>query len=96
MNSTIDLGRQLRHCRQQQKLTQAQFAASAGIALRTLLRMEAGDPSVKMGSFERAAHALGTKIVVLSADHHRPTLDELSALYPDEEMIGPTAVAMRG
>lgn len=80
-----EIGGQLRQRREQQKLTQAEMARASGIALRTLVRVEAGDPSVKIGTYNRAARALGAKIGVLPGERHRPTLDELGTLYSDDE-----------
>ncbi|MFN0163014.1 MAG: helix-turn-helix transcriptional regulator [Burkholderiales bacterium] len=93
---TREIGAQLRQRREQQTLTQAEMARASGIALRTLVRMEAGDPSVKIGTYSRAARVLGAKIAVLPAERHRPTLDELGALYPDDEQSAPAPGKARG
>ena len=72
------------------------MASASGIALRTLVRMEAGDPSVKIGTYNRAARVLGARIAVLPGERHRPTLDELGRLYSDEEGPGPARNGERG
>ncbi len=72
----------LRARRKELSLTQAQLAARAGIARRTLLRVEAGDPSVKIGTYAQAAQALGFELALVRRS--RPSLDELDSIYDDE------------
>ncbi len=79
---TPHVGHQLRQARSARNLTQAQFAAASGVPLRTLIRVEAGDENVKLGTYQRAADALGFTLTCTSK--RRPTLDELDALYGDD------------
>lgn len=81
----LDIGQQLRLARAARKLTQAQFAAASGVPLRTLIRVEAGDENVRIGTYERAARALG--LYLATARKRRPTLEELDALYGDDAEI---------
>jgi len=81
MEPLFKLGQALRERRKELALTQAALAGRAGIPLRTLLRMEAGDASVKIGTYALAAQELGVELAL--ASRARPTLDQLDELYGD-------------
>ena len=81
----IHLGKSIRNGRDALGLTQVSFARSSGIARRTLTRIEAGDPAVRIGTFERAAQALGLRLTISASLHQRPTLDELASIYDDND-----------
>jgi transcriptional regulator with XRE-family HTH domain len=67
--------------RRAQGLTQAALARAAGVSLRSLQRLEAGDRGVALDTRLRVSAALGVTLTLVSS--HRPTLDELAALYDD-------------
>ena len=81
--SSLGIGQTLRLARSARHLTQAQFAAASGVPLRTLIRVEAGDDNVKIGTYARAAQALGLHLATLQK--HRPTLEQLDALYGGDD-----------
>ncbi len=91
--SIADLGKSIRKLRETQRLSQASLARATGIALRTLTRLESGDPAVRIGTFEKAAHALGLRLALVEVRRRRPTLEELDALYRDDaaEATAPAA-----
>lgn len=64
------LGERLEAARLDQNLTQAQLADKAGIAKRTVERLEAGDSATRLPGFLRVCRALGL-------------LERLDALYPE-------------
>ena len=82
MDLLLPLAQTLREHRKKLSMTQAESAARSGIPLRTYLRMEAGDESVKIGTYARAALGLGLALTLSS--RARPTLDELEEVYRDE------------
>lgn len=86
--SITELGKSIRKQRETQRLSQASFARATGIALRTLTRLESGDPAVRIGTFEKAAHALGLRLALVEVRCRRPTLEELEALYRDDPTEG--------
>lgn len=53
------LGRDLALARRRRRLTQASLAERAGIARKTLTRLEKGDPKVALEYFGRVLHVLG-------------------------------------
>ena len=53
--------------------------------LRTLTRLESGDPAVRIGTFEKAARALGFALTLRELEQRRPTLEELDALYGEDD-----------
>lgn len=74
---TIDalqlLGEQIRLGRRERGWTQAELAERAGIGIRTLNRVEGGDPRVAVGTtFELAALA---GVPLFHADRERLTMD---------------------
>jgi len=79
MQSLAELADFLRAQRTRQRLSQSEFAARAGIPLRSYQRLEAADPGARLSSFLRACAALGFEIEAAPA--RRPTLDELDAIY---------------
>lgn len=54
-----ELGERLAQARLERNLTQAQLATQAGIAKRTLERMESGATATQMSAFIRACRVLG-------------------------------------
>lgn len=79
-----ELGKSIRAKREKQGLSQDAFTRMSGIPRRTLTRLESGDPAVRIGTFERAAQALGLGLILAESQKRRPTLDELEALYREE------------
>lgn len=79
------LGKSIRARREKQGLSQADFARASGIPRRTLTRLESGDPAVRIGTFEQAAQALGLCLSLTERQRHRPTLDELDAIYREDD-----------
>jgi transcriptional regulator with XRE-family HTH domain len=67
------LGEQIRAGRRQRRWTQADLAERAGIAVRTLNRVENGDPRITLGTaFELAAL---TGVTLFQADRERLSSD---------------------
>jgi len=67
------LGEQISIGRRERRWTQADLAERAGISVRTLNRVEHGDPGVALGTaFELAAL---TGVVLFQADRERLTAD---------------------
>ena len=64
-------------------LTQEAFAQMAGIPRRTYQRLENGDLGTRIDTLFRAMNALG--LVLKAVPEGRPTLDELSGIYGDDE-----------
>ena len=85
MSDIEELGKIFKQIRRDARLTQAHFSKISGIPLRTLSRMEAGDKSVAIGTFMRAASTLDSKLAVIRSPRRRPTLDEVHALYREED-----------
>ena len=82
------LGKSIRNQREKLGLNQESFSRASGIPRRTLTRLECGDPAVRIGTFERAARALGLGLTLHELRRRRPTLEELAALYRDEDAGG--------
>lgn len=61
-----DIGKRLARLRLARNVTQADLARKAGIGVRTLRRLEAGDPST-LDTFLRVAAALDLDEAILSA-----------------------------
>ena len=61
-----EIGQRLAHLRLARNVTQADLAEKAGIGVRTLRRLEAGDPST-LDTFLRVAAALDLEEALLSA-----------------------------
>lgn len=85
MEDIEELGKMFKQLRRDARLTQAHFSNISGIPLRTLIRMEAGDKSVAIGTYMRAARTLDAKLAVTHSPRRRPTLDEVHALYREED-----------
>ncbi len=97
MEDTQELGATLRKQRTEKGLTQIAFAKISGIPLRTLIRMEAGDAAVAVGTYTLAARALGVKLSVIAASvRRRPTLDEVYDRYREPEDDNRTPSRPRG
>ena len=62
----LEIGRRFARLRLSRNVTQAALAEKAGIGLRTLRRLEAGEPST-MDTFLRIASALDLDEAILSA-----------------------------
>lgn len=61
-DSTILLGKLIRHGRKQRRMTELELAARLGIARSTLQRVEKGDPKVEIGIMFEAAALVGVKL----------------------------------
>lgn len=61
----LEIGRRLARLRLSRNVTQVALAKSAGIGVRTLRRLEAGQPST-LDTFMRVATALGLDEAILS------------------------------
>lgn len=79
------VGKAIRERREKQGISQAALSALSGFPRRTLTRVEAGDPAVRIGTVERAARALGMSLQLAPAPGARPTLDELDQIYRDRD-----------
>jgi len=82
MQSLFEIAEFLHSERTRQGLSQSEFAARAGVPIRSYQRLESGDPGARLSSFLRACAALGFEINATSA--RRPTLDELAPIYGHE------------
>ena len=82
-----EIGKSIRAKREQLRLTQEAFAQRAGIPRRTLTRLEAGDPAVRIGTFAKAAQALGMTLHLAATRRARPTLDDLGDLYREDDEV---------
>jgi len=82
MQSLFEIAEFLHSQRTRQGLSQSEFAARAGVPIRSYQRLESGDPGARLSSFLRACAALGFEINATSA--RRPTLDELAPIYGHE------------
>lgn len=79
------LGNRLRAARLRRKLTQAVLAERVGVALPTLRKLEAGDPSTSLATVVRALQALG-----LAGDIDKlAAQDELGRKLQDIELKQP-------
>ena len=65
-----ELGERLAHARLERNLTQAALAEQAGVAKRTLERLESGEVAAQLSAFLRVCRVLGL-------------LDRLDALIPE-------------
>lgn len=66
------------------RLTQKQVAAAAGIAPGTLIAFEGGEGRISLANLRRLVAVLGLELATREASR-RPTLDELSERYAEEE-----------
>ncbi|MGL4369161.1 MAG: helix-turn-helix domain-containing protein [Spirochaetota bacterium] len=71
----LEIGSRIAQSRLNKNMTQKELAERAGISIRTLARMEAGEVSTQMESFIRVCRALGA-------------VDRLNILFP-ESLPGP-------
>lgn len=83
-------GEALRTARKQEKLTQAQLAAMAGMPRQRLIALEKGEPGVSLGAYAKAVSALGLEFTlkpsqVRLADY--PQLRLLAWNRPGQEHI---------
>ena len=76
------LGAQLRRRRLARGLTQAQLATMARLSRAIVIRAEKGDPTIAIGNVARLFAATGGELQ--AATTRLPTLEEVSALFPDE------------
>jgi transcriptional regulator with XRE-family HTH domain len=74
---------EIKNLRLARKLSQQEIARLAGIPLRTYQRFESGNRGAKLDTLLRVLDALGLGIKTVSK--HRPALDELDAMYGNEE-----------
>jgi transcriptional regulator with XRE-family HTH domain len=59
VRAVVKLGRDVALARRRRRLTQASLAERAGIARKTLIRLESGHPKVALESLARVLHVLG-------------------------------------
>ena len=59
IQTTQQLGNQLRAARKQLGLTQSQLALAAGVGIRFIVDLEAGKPTVRLETVMRVIEALG-------------------------------------
>lgn len=59
INNVQDLGKALRQYRKEQKLTQEELAASAGVGVRFLVDLEAGKETISLGLVLKVIAMLG-------------------------------------
>lgn len=67
------LGELIRVGRRERRWTQAELAERAGVGVRTLNRIEQGDPSVRVGTAFELAALVGASL--FHADHERLSMD---------------------
>ncbi len=75
------LGHALKEARLQRGLRQADVATIAALPRLKVVQVEAGRPTVGVEAYAKIAAALGGQLQLVPA--HRPTLDELGALFDD-------------
>jgi len=78
-----ELGERLAHARLERNLTQAALAEQAGIAKRTLERLESGEVAAQLSAFLRVCRELGL-------------LDRLDALIPEAKPGPMELLQMKG
>ena len=78
-----ELGERLAHARLERNLTQAALAEQAGIAKRTLERLESGEVAAQLSAFLRVCRVLGL-------------LDRLDALIPEAKPGPMELLQMKG
>ena len=83
MQSSIDLGLSCKSARKSAKLTLGDLSARTGIPTRSLVRLEAGDPSAPMGRVLSVLQSLGYGVDVVPIT--RPTFESLGALYAEDD-----------
>ncbi len=84
MQSSIDLGRSCKAARKSATLTLADLSTRTGIPTRSLVRLEAGDPSAPIGRVLAVLQSLGLGLNVVPIT--RPTLESLEALYAEDNV----------
>lgn len=85
----MSIGRRIRAARKAAKLTQIELSESAGIAVNSLRRYEAGQRSPTLGIVEKLAQALKVPILQLLQDEHEK---EMIPMYRNlEHYADPTA-----
>ena len=78
-----ELGERLAHARLERNLTQAALAEQAGVAKRTLERLESGEVAAQLSAFLRVCRELGL-------------LDRLDALIPEAKPGPMELLQMKG
>lgn len=76
------LGADLRMRRVARGLTQADLAKRASLSRALVIRAERGDPTIAIGNVARLLDAAGA--VLVAETRRLPTLEEVSAMFPDE------------
>jgi transcriptional regulator with XRE-family HTH domain len=85
LDSAITLGAAIRSARTQAGLRQEDAALSIGVALQTLVDIEAGKPGVSIGKILQVAHSLGVSLLVIpqaQRDAARRYLTDLNLKTP--------------
>ena len=77
------LGQAIRNMRQHRGLTQQEVASRAGVPRRKVIEVEQGSPRVAIETYARVIDAVGGEFSIAPA--RRPTLEELKAIFPDED-----------
>jgi transcriptional regulator with XRE-family HTH domain len=67
------------------RMTQEHAAVSAGLAKRTLAAFESGEGRISLANLRRLMAVVGLELTTREASR-RPTLDELSECYGDDEL----------
>ena len=76
------LGAELRQRRLARGLTQSQLAGQARLSRAVVIRAEKGDPTIALGNMAKLLRATGADLYAETT--RLPTLEEASALFPDE------------
>ena len=80
------LGKLIRLCRKERKMTEEELSGRAGISRRTLQKIERGDPKCEIGLVFEVAHIVGVKLFSDEEDTTRYTygrhIDDRLALLP--------------
>lgn len=82
MFNVHDLSVEIKASRKAAGITLAQLASRTGIPARSLIRMEAGDPSAPIGRIMLVLAALGLSLSIVKTS--RPTLDALQSIYAED------------
>ena len=85
ISTLATLGQSLKEMREQRGLRQQDVAERAGLGRLMVIHVEAGKPTVSIGSYARVAAAMGAQLQLGIAT--RPTLDEIGAILAAEDAL---------
>jgi transcriptional regulator with XRE-family HTH domain len=82
MTPFAQLGARIKSLRKASGLSIAELSKRTGIPVRSLVRMESGDPNAPIGRVSLVLQSLGFDLDIVSTS--RPTLEALSSIYADD------------